>query len=98
LDKYCLELFDFNKTNCGLIVVVFLQIKIKNQNNPRLQFLYSHLQLANSVGKKYEENNETSFAKKNAEVDHVSNLKQLEQPKNDLEEVVTFQSEEQNKL
>jgi len=35
---------------------------------------------------------------KSVEVGHVRNLKRLEQPKNDLEEVVTFQSGEQKKL
>jgi hypothetical protein len=35
---------------------------------------------------------------KNVEVSHVSNLKQLEQPTINLEEVVTFHRGEQNKL
>ncbi len=35
---------------------------------------------------------------KSVEIGHASNLKRLEQPKNNLEEVVTFQNGEQNKL
>ncbi len=34
----------------------------------------------------------------NVEVGHVSNTKRLEQPKNDLEEAMTFHTEGQNEL
>jgi hypothetical protein len=38
------------------------------------------------------------FMQESAEVGHIGNLEQLEQPKIDPKEVVTFHSGEQNKL
>jgi hypothetical protein len=64
LDKHWLELFDSTKTNHGIIIVVIWQIKIKDQNNHKLQLFDSHLQYVDRVDKEYGKKNGTSFAKK----------------------------------
>jgi hypothetical protein len=64
LDKYWLELFDSTETYLKLIIVVFWNKNKKPKITSRLQLFCNHLEYANSVDKKHQENNGIGFAKK----------------------------------